>query len=151
MNEFLKKAVEMSKESFEKGRFPAGAVLVKDNKIVGTGISGLYPHIHIHAETGLIDEAMKTNNAQLEGYELYTSMEPCLMGLGKAYWSGIRKITYVLAKEDVDQSLAYETKLTTFEIASKLNDGMLLLQDKSLFDEALKIYKEWEERINASR
>lgn len=144
MNEFIKKAVEMSKESFEKGRFPAGAVLVKDNKIVGTGISGLYPHIHIHAETGLIDEAMKTNNAQLEGYELYTSMEPCLMCLGKAYWSGIRKVTYVLAKEDVDQSLAYETKLTTSQISDSLNGGMLLIQDKTLFEEALSIYKEWE-------
>ena len=39
MNEFLKKAVELSKQSFEKGRFPAGAVLVKGNKIIGTGIS----------------------------------------------------------------------------------------------------------------
>lgn len=146
MKEFLKKAVEMSKESFEKGRFPAGAVLVKDNKTVGTGISGLYPHIHIHAETGLIDEAMRTNNAQLEGYELYTSMEPCLMCLGKAYWSGIRKITYVLAKEDVDQSLAYETKLTTSQISESLNDGMFLIQDKTLFEEALAIYKEWESK-----
>lgn len=146
MNEFLKKAVEMSKESFEKGRFPAGAVLVKDNNIVGTGISGLYPHIHIHAETGLVDEAMKTNNTQLEDYELYTSMEPCLMCLGKAYWSGIRKITYVLAKEDVDQSLAYETGLTTSQITNSLNGGMILVQDKTLFEEALSIYKEWESK-----
>lgn len=147
MNEFLKKAVEMSKESLEKGRFPAGAVLVNKNKIIDTAISGLYPHIHIHAETSLIDEAMKNNNAQLEGYELYTSMEPCMMCLGKAYWAGIRKITYVLAKEDVNQDLAYESKVTTQEITSNLNDGMTMVQDKTLFDEALAIYKEWEEKL----
>lgn len=145
MNEFIKNAVELSKESFEKGRFPAGAVLVKENKIIDTGISGLYPHIHIHAETKLIDEAMNKYNAQLEGFELFTSMEPCMMCLGKAYWAGIRKITYILAKEDVNQDLAYENKLTTQEITSKLNDGMTLIQDKTLFDEALAIYKKWEE------
>jgi guanine deaminase len=147
MNDFIKKAVELSKESFEKGRFPAGAILVKGNESIGTGISGLYPHIHIHAETKLIDEAMTKYNEQLKGFELFTSMEPCMMCLGKAYWAGIRKITYVLAKEDVNQDFAYENKLTTQEITSKLNDGMTLVQDKTLFDEALAIYKEWEEKL----
>ena len=149
MNEFLKKAVELSKQSFEKGRFPAGAVLVKGNKIIGTGISGIYPHIHIHAETRLIDEEMARQNTQLEGYELFTSMEPCMMCLGKAYWAGIRKITYILAKEDVNQELAYENKLTTQEITSKLNGGMTLIQDKTLHKEAFDIYKLWENKINA--
>jgi tRNA(Arg) A34 adenosine deaminase TadA len=147
MNTFLKKAVEQSKESFEKGRFPAGAVLVRDGEVVGTGISGLYPHIHIHAETMLIDAAMTKYNEQLKGFELFASLEPCMMCLGKAYWAGIRKITYVLAKEDVNQDFAYENKLTTHEITSKLNDGMTLVQDKTLFNEALAIYKEWEQKL----
>ena len=147
MINFLQVAVNASLKSFEKGRFPAGAVLVKGDEVVGTGISGLYPHIHIHAETQLIDEAMAKSNEQLKGFELFTSMEPCMMCLGKAYWAGIRKITYVLAKEDVNQELAYENKLTTQEITSKLNDGMTLVQDKTLFNEALAIYKDWEEKL----
>jgi tRNA(Arg) A34 adenosine deaminase TadA len=144
MINYLKKAIDLSKESFGKGRFPAGAVLVKGNKVIGTGISGLYPHIHIHAETRLIDEAMSKGNSQLEGFELFTSMEPCMMCLGKAYWAGIRKITYVLSKEDVNQDLAYETKLSTSEITSNLNGGMKLIQDKTYYEEAMKVYKEWE-------
>jgi len=148
MTDFLKRAVELSKKSFQQGRFPAGAVLVRNEEIVGEGISGLYPHIHIHAETQLIDEAMIKYEAQLENFELFTSMEPCLMCLGKAYWSGIRKVTYVLAKENVNQDLAYETKLSTNEITDKLNDGMQLIQDKTHFDTALTIYKEWELSIN---
>jgi guanine deaminase len=147
MNEFIKKSIELSKKSSESGRFPAAAVLVKDGEIIGAEISGLYPHIHIHAETRLIDDVMTNYNAQLEGFELYTSMEPCMMCLGKAYWSGIRKITYVLAKEDVNQELAYESKLTTQEMTSKLNNGMMLIQDKTYFDEALEIYQSWEKDI----
>ena len=144
MLEFLTKAVALSRESFQQGRFPAGAVLVKDGKVIATGISGLYPHIHIHAETKVIDDAMKIYNAQLEGFELVTSMEPCMMCLGKAYWAGIRKITYVLAKEDVNQDLAYETNIPTVQIQESLNDGMELIQDRSLHTEALEIYKLWE-------
>jgi tRNA(Arg) A34 adenosine deaminase TadA len=147
MNKYLTRAVELSNESFEKGRFPAGAVLVKDDEIIGEGISGLYPHIHIHAETQLIDDAMAKYNAQLKGYELYTSMEPCMMCLGKAYWSGIRKITYVLAKEDVDQELAYENKLPTETIKQSLNSGIQLEQDATLHKAALDIYKTWETKI----
>lgn len=148
MNEFLKKAVELSRKSFDEGRFPAGALLVKDGVVIGEGISGLYPKIHIHAETRLIDVEMEKTNSQLEGYELYTSMEPCMMCLGKAYWSGIKKITYVIAREDVDKNLAYETDHSTKDMVDHLNNDLVLVQDKTYYDEALKIYKEWEEKIN---
>ncbi len=147
--DFLKRAVELSKESFEKGRFPAGAVLVKDGNIVGTGISGLYPKIHIHAETRLIDEAMEKQNTQLEDFELYTSLEPCMMCLGKAYWSGIKKITYILSRQDVDHTLAYETSHSSDEMQSRLNNDIELVQNKTYSKEALEIYRIWEEKINA--
>lgn len=143
MNNFLKIAVKMSKESLEKGRFPAGAALVKNGELIETAISGLYPHIHMHAETQLIDEAMKKYNAQLTDFEIYTSMEPCMMCLGKAYWAGIRKITYVLSRRDVDITKAYESNLTTQQITASLNDNMKLIQDKELSQEAMEIYKGW--------
>ena len=37
--EFLKKAIEKARESVAQGGFPAGAVVVKDGKIIGEGIS----------------------------------------------------------------------------------------------------------------
>ena len=84
--DFLKKAIELSKESLEQGKFPAGAVIVKGNKIVGTETSSAYPHQHLHAETKLIDKTMAEVNDQLGEYKLYTSLAPCLMCLGKIYW-----------------------------------------------------------------
>ena len=35
--EYLKMAVEQAKESVEKGGFPAGAILVKNNEIIANG------------------------------------------------------------------------------------------------------------------
>lgn len=37
--DYLKKAVMKAKESLKTGGFPAGAILVKDNKIIAEGIS----------------------------------------------------------------------------------------------------------------
>lgn len=144
VSDFIIKAIELSEKSFNEGRFPAGALLLKSGEVTGEGISGKYPHIHMHAETKLIDDAMEKYNTQLSDFELITSMEPCMMCLGKAYWAGIRKITFVLAKEDIDQQLAYETTISTQDIKNKLNDGMELIQDKTYFKEALRVYTNWE-------
>lgn len=140
---FLKKAIELSKDSLEQGKFPAGAVIVKGNEIVGTETSSAYPHQHLHAETKLIDKVMAETNQQLEKYELYTSLAPCLMCLGKIYWSGIKKVYYVLSREDVDLKLSYEGPHDFEDIVRKLNRKIEFIQDKTYFDEALKIYKSW--------
>lgn len=141
---FIKKSVELSKESLEQGKFPAGAVIVKENKIVGTETSSVYPHQHLHAETKLIDKVMAKTNQQLEEYELYTSLAPCLMCLGKIYWSGIKKVYYVLSREDVDLKLSYEGPHDFEDIVKKLNRKIEFIQDKTYFDEALEIYNKWE-------
>ena len=146
-NNFLEKAVELSKKSFEEGKFPAGAVMVKRHELVGYETSSAYPHQHLHAETKLIDKTMAEINDQLNNYELYTSLAPCLMCLGKIYWSGIRKVYYVLGRDDVDENLSYEGSHDFKDILKRLNREIELIQDKTYFDKALKIYKSWEKNI----
>jgi len=141
---FLKKAVELSQESFKQGKFPAGAVLVKNNTIVATETSSVYPHQHLHAETKIIDRMMAETNQLLEEYDLYTSLVPCLMCLGKIYWSGIKRIFYVLAREDVNVEYSYEGTHNFNDIVNALNRKIEFTQDKRFFDEALEIYNKWE-------
>ena len=145
--EFLKKAVDLSKKSVKFGKFPAGALLVKQGKIIATETSSAYPHQHLHAETKIIDKVMADTDQQLEEYELYTSLAPCLMCLGKIYWSGIKKVYYVLSREDVDNTLSYEGSHNVEEIYNKLNRKIDFIQDKTYFKEALEIYKSWEIKI----
>ena len=142
--DFIKKAVELSEESLRQGKFPAGAVIAKGNKLVGRETSSAYPHQHLHAETKLIDKVMAETNQQLEEYELYTSLAPCLMCLGKIYWSGIEKVYYVLSREDVDLKLSYEGPHDFEGIVKKLNRKIEFIQNKTYFDEALEIYNKWE-------
>ena len=80
---------------------------------------------------------------KLEDYEIYTSLAPCLMCLGKIYWSGIRNVYYILSRNDVDINLSYEGDHDFDEIVKKLNRKIGFIQDKTYFEEALQIYKSW--------
>lgn len=144
---FLKKAVDLSKQSLEQGKFPAGAVLAQGDRIVASATSSAFPHAHLHAETKVVDEVMNRVNKQLEGYELYTSLASCLMCLGKIYWSGISKVYYVLSRSDVDTKLSYEGSHNFQEILANLNRKIDFIQDKTYFNEALEIYRNWEEKV----
>ena len=68
-NEFMNEAITLARQSELEGEVPVGAVVVKDNKIVGTGRNrreygknALY-----HAELEAIDSACKT----LGGWRLW--------------------------------------------------------------------------------
>ena len=145
-DDFIKKAVELSRQSFEEGKFPAGALLVQGDEIITTAISSAFPDFHLHGETKVIDEGMAKLRKQLEDCELYTSMQPCLMCTGKIYWSGVSKVYYVLGREDTDQKVAYEGMHDSDKIVSQLNRKIEFIQDKTYFDEALSIYKKWVEK-----
>lgn len=144
MPNFLKQAVELSKQSVSEGKFPAGAVLVYDNQVIASSTSSSYPNQHLHAETRIIDEAIANLNKKLEDFEVYTSLAPCLMCFGKIYWSGVSKVYYVLGREDVDVNMSYEGKHDFEEIVQGLNRKIEFIQDKTLHEEALDIYNSWE-------
>ncbi|MBD3366228.1 hypothetical protein GF360_02670 [candidate division WWE3 bacterium] len=142
---FLKRVVELSKQSQEEGKFPAGALLVKDGKIVYEETSSPFPDQHLHGEIKVIDQAIADIRDQLGEYELYTSLAPCLMCLGKIYWSGIKKVYFILSREDTCKYLEGEHDFN--DIVSKFNKPIEFIQDKTYYDEAKDIYDTWEETI----
>jgi len=146
--EALKKVVTLSKKAFEQGLYPAGAALVKDGKIVYEEISSPYPYQHMHGETKIIDKAIAATRTQLDDYELYTSLAPCLMCLGKIYWSGIKKVYFVLAREETCKYLEGDHSFD--DIVSKFNKPIGFIQDKTYYDEAKEIYDAWEEKIEST-
>jgi tRNA(Arg) A34 adenosine deaminase TadA len=114
--EMMRKAIELSKQSIEKGGGPFGAVIVKNGEIIATGhnMVTLTNDPTAHAEVSVIREAAKKlNNFSLEGCEIYTSCEPCPMCLAAIYWARIEKIYYANTKKDAteidfDDSFIYE-------------------------------------------
>ena len=95
---FMMEAIELAKKNLLNGEGgPFGAVVVKDDKIVGRGYNRVVStnDPSAHAEVNAIRDACNNlNTFHLEGCEIYTSCEPCPMCLGTIYWSRITKIYY---------------------------------------------------------
>lgn len=76
--DFLKFAVEQAKKSVEEGGFPAGAIIVKDGKVLAVGVSLGYK-LHDpseHAETSAIRKACKAmGSSNLGGATLYERIQ----------------------------------------------------------------------------
>ena len=136
-------AIEMAKKSFDEGAFPAGAVIVKNDEVIAQNTSAKYPKINFHAESKTIDEAINKLDSQLTDCTLYCSMQPCLMCLSRAYWAGIRRIVYVVKKEEVDTKLCYESPLNHQSIIENFNEEIEIIQISELEKEAMTTYDKW--------
>ena len=97
MNEFMKRAIELAQISALEGEVPVGAVVVKDNIIVGEGRNRreLGKNALYHAEAEAIDQACKTLGGwRLWQCELYVTLEPCPMCAGAIINSRIKKVIF---------------------------------------------------------
>lgn len=93
----MQKALELAKISAAEGEVPVGAIIVKDDEIVGTGRNrreygknALY-----HAEIEAIDNACKTLGGwRLWECDMYVTLEPCPMCAGAIINSRIKTVYY---------------------------------------------------------
>jgi tRNA(Arg) A34 adenosine deaminase TadA len=96
--EFMKRAIALATENVVRGRGgPFGAVVVKDGKVIATGVNHVTASNDptAHAEVTAIRNACTLlATFQLEGCDVYTSCEPCPMCLAAIYWARCRAIYY---------------------------------------------------------
>ena len=104
MNEkFLRRAIDLAKQSIKTGGGPFGAIIVKDGEIIAETSNSVTKDLDptAHAEVNCIRQACKKlGTFILEGCEIYSSTEPCPMCLSAIYWAHISKIYYAATKDD---------------------------------------------------
>lgn len=104
MNKYMQIADELAKQNILTNHGgPFGAIVVKDNVIVGIGNNQVIKNNDstAHAEIIAIRNAEQTlNTFDLTGCELYTSCYPCPMCLSAIIWANIRIVYYGNTKED---------------------------------------------------
>jgi tRNA(adenine34) deaminase len=93
----MKEALAFAKIAFSEQEVPIGAVVVRDQKMLGRGRNrreALSDPTH-HAEIEAIREASAAiGNWRLEGATLYATCEPCPMCAGAAVNARIARIVY---------------------------------------------------------
>lgn len=107
MDQFMERAVELSRVNVKEGGQPFGAVLVHDGKVVAEGVNEIHKVYDVsgHAELLAIREAQ--NNLQthdLTGFTMYASGEPCPMCLTAMYYASIKDIYYCASIEDAEKA-----------------------------------------------
>lgn len=114
--EFMQMAIDLSVKNVENGGGPFGAVIVKDGKVISTGVNRVTANCDptAHAEvTAIRNACQQLGDFKLDGCNIYTSCEPCPMCLSAIYWAGIDKIYYGNTKHDAkiidfDDSFIYD-------------------------------------------
>ncbi len=92
---FMRTALEEAKLAMSKGEVPVGAVIVKNNIVVGKGHNMVetLKDPSAHAEMIALSSACSTlENKYLTDCTLYVTLEPCPMCTGALVWSKISRI-----------------------------------------------------------
>ena len=103
MNKWMERAIELALENVAQGGQPFGAVLVKDNEIIGEGVNELHirPDSTGHAELLALRRAQqKLNSTDLRGAVMYASGAPCPMCFGAMAMASVDKAYYANSLEE---------------------------------------------------
>lgn len=99
--EFFKKTIELAEKACFENEVPVGAVVVKDNKIIGCGYNKKEQTKDptMHAEFIAIREACNfIGDWRLDDCDLYVTLKPCMMCCGLVVETRIRNVYYILDK-----------------------------------------------------
>ncbi len=103
LSRFMEEAIRLSIENIRMGGGPFGAVIVKNNQIISTGVNAVTSNNDptAHAEIQAIRQAcqgLKTIN--LSGCSIFTFCEPCPMCLGAIYWAHLDAVYFGNTRKD---------------------------------------------------
>ena len=90
-------ALELARQAAEAGEVPVGAVVVKDNQVIGRGFNQpIVSHDPTaHAEImALRDAAQHLNNYRMTNCDLYVTLEPCCMCVGAIMHARIARVVF---------------------------------------------------------
>ena len=147
--DFMRKAIELSIENVKNGGGPFGAVIVKGDEVIATGVNRVTANHDptAHAEVSAIRAACeKLGTFDLEGCEIYTSCEPCPMCLGAIYWAHLDKIYYGNNKTDAAR-IGFDDSFIYDELALERKDRKKVMEEM-LPEEAKAAFRAWEEKTD---
>jgi creatinine deaminase len=92
MDEFMRAAIEQARQGLAEGGIPIGAVLVKDQQIIGVGHNRRVQDGDpiTHAEIDCLRRAGRIGSYR--GTTLYSTLMPCYLCAGAVVQFGIRRV-----------------------------------------------------------
>ena len=152
MNKYMKIADELAQQNIlTNDGGPFGAVIIKNNEIVGKGNNQvvLKNDPTAHAEVVAIRTACeKLKTYDLSGYILYTSCEPCPMCLSAIIWANIKEVYYGTDLKDAEKigfrdNLIYEYLEGQSKTTNKEDILKIIAMDR---EETIKTFESYQNK-----
>lgn len=147
--QFLRRAIELARQSREHGNHPFGALLVVDGHEALTAENTVNTERNptSHAETNLIQKAVRELSPdELARATLYTSCEPCAMCTGAIYWAGVRRVVYALSSQELARLAGGDFLVPCRELFNRARETVEVT-GPLLFEEAVKVHEGyWNQR-----
>lgn len=138
------KYIDIAIEISINAKYPYGAIIVKDNQIIGRSNDNtlIETSMYSHAELMAIESASKNKNlyGDLKGATMYVSCEPCMMCMGAILYEGIIKIVYAATLQDSNDHYCPEMITNIDELAKYAKDKITIVK-KLHRDEAVEVLK----------
>lgn len=149
VKEFMDEASKLAMKGLAKGHGgPFGAVIVKDNKIVGRGWNQTFKNTDpsAHAEVQAIRDACKNmKTLELAGCVIYSSGEPCPMCMAAIYWAMMDGVYFANTKAQSAECGFDDAKIYK-ELAIPWNArGLNMVHFPN--DLAEESFKQWKEKV----
>jgi tRNA(Arg) A34 adenosine deaminase TadA len=144
LTKYMRMAIDLANQNILNGGGPFGAILVRNDEVIGTGANQVTNRNDptAHAEILAIREASQhLNNYNLSDCTLYTTCEPCPMCLGAIYWARIPHVYYGNNRQDA-ADIGFDDDFIYKEIHTPIQKRSILMQPL-LSEEALATFKEW--------
>ena len=118
---FLRQAIDLAKAARQSGEFAFGAVLVLNQQVVHQAADRclMCADPTAHAELLLIGEYCRAQRTlDLDGYTLYTCVEPCVMCSGAIKWARISRVVFSVSQAMLQQLNGGRPKPSCAEIVN---------------------------------
>lgn len=141
---FMKMAIDMALDGINNHSGPFGAVVVKNQEVIGTGTNRVTatPDPTAHAEIVAIRNAcQELNDFSLAGCEIYTTCEPCPMCLGAIFWARLDKVYYAATRMDAAQANFDDRHF--YEEMKKAPHERQVPMSQIMHEQSLAIFKAW--------
>ena len=146
--DYINLAIELSKKAY----YPYGAIIVKDNQIIGRSDieTPVSKSAFSHAELRAIENAMEELGGHLcaeggTGVTIYCSCEPCAMCMGAILYMGIEKLVYAATLED-SKECVNDILAKAQDVANACSNRNIEIISEFERDEAVKVLKYWREK-----
>ena len=143
--EFMRRAIEITRAGIAAGQSPFGSVLAKDGRVVAATHNTVWLTTDptAHAEVNCIRAAATAlKSIALSGCTLYTTTEPCPMCLSAIHWAKIDKVIYGATIADAADAGFHELFIDAKEMV-RMGRSPLVVESGLLQSECAHLFAEW--------